>query len=737
MAKLPKPSISLRLECPELDVNFAMILPVNSSDRVPYHKILQALASAQIFGSGYDLSKEEELQKLEATLQQQDTARKERHQFYKEVEKNSEFMTKTLVTMKRDYYREIDNLREQLSRKARDPNFEPDNVFFFDVSAYKLPSWDDVTNKLDGMRMQRELLLRELGGTEKVKNVPMHMLCQECRNKFKGLEEQGLDLCIHRAVQTDSSDLSNESNDAIVQTDDNFLGLGLLRKAKDAYSDCEDSCNASTRFEGSGVGHSRFGEGELSDGALDAMKDVDETSSQTSRGRGAHGSKSSGNGQGSIGEGNMQGTQSGEDSTNTKSRLEENRSVGDDGSDFGESASQSGRSRKGRRAGEGSEGDLVEEDEENEEKKRMRGRRNGPTTDGRIDMDPLQADDNSGAKRGRLMTAEEKAERLQAILLKTFGNEAKFRKKLGFGKLKDNWSERQKQSIQKFYARQAAGRRGSAGDPEAPGEPSTLNGSFKKQGSSLCLDKLPTPSGNMVDKCPTERCFAEMEGGTGKQDPRRPRSAGGEMSNRHLTLLGDERPAQEDDVEQRRFSVFGASGGGGIKQLDIGLPSPASDRRRSLGTSFGSSGGRRSPAQEVGRRSSAQEMGRRSSGQDSLEQTSSKVRASSASRALPGASSASRGGLDILSRGDQRTGSKQSLGGSLSASAGALLLPTSIDLRPKSNNSSARSVSRKDVLTPDGNSALSRSGKNVIASSASRPFPRNMGLYQIEGKSIG
>jgi hypothetical protein len=130
-SRLPKPSISLRLECVELDVNFAMLLPMNNVDRVPYHRILQALASIGFFGSGYDLGKAEELQRFESTLQQQDTVRKERHQFYREVQKNSEYMTRTMQNMKRDYYKEIDNLREQLSRKSRDPNFEPDNVFFF------------------------------------------------------------------------------------------------------------------------------------------------------------------------------------------------------------------------------------------------------------------------------------------------------------------------------------------------------------------------------------------------------------------------------------------------------------------------------------------------------------------------------------------------------------------------------------------------------------------------------
>jgi hypothetical protein len=108
-----------------------MFLTMNSADRVPYHRILQALASVGFFGSGYDLGKEEELQRFESTLQQQDNVRKERHQFYREVEKNSEYMTKTMQTMKRDYYREIDHLREQLSRKSRDPDFESENVFFF------------------------------------------------------------------------------------------------------------------------------------------------------------------------------------------------------------------------------------------------------------------------------------------------------------------------------------------------------------------------------------------------------------------------------------------------------------------------------------------------------------------------------------------------------------------------------------------------------------------------------
>lgn len=683
-SRLPKPIVSLRLECAELDVNFAMFLPLNNADRVPYQRILQALASVGLFGSGYDLGKAEELQKFEANLQHQDNVRKERHQFYKEVEKNSEHTAKTMQTMKRDYYREIDNLREQLNRKARNPNFEPDNVFFFDMGAYKLPSWETVADKLDDMRMQRELILKELGGSEKIMNVPMHMLCADCRNRFKGLDEQGSGWCCDRAVQTDASDLTC---DAIVQTDEK--SFRVLRKG--APSDCIESCAGSTRFEGSGAEQMTLGDGELSDEALDrwnALMDDDEFASQT-----------------------WQGREDGNFGLNFRSNLcVESSEVGDNhdstsshqlggggSSEFRGDTFRNASSSRDRQgvAGEASDGDRLNSyvaEENDEERKPHIDRlvaRDGDTNDACSQIDTLRVGENSTALRGRILSAEEKAERLQAVLVKTFANQALDQKRHGFRKLKDNWSARQMESIRKHVARQGR-------NPELEKEPKPNNnslGSLKKPRNDFCLDSLPMLDGSHSES--VERLDMELAGDTTDERTRRPASSGGERSTRN-SPLGDEE--QELDVEKRHLSLFGA--GGRVVKLEIGLPSPSANKRNRLGNSFGNSFGKRvSPTEGL----------------------SSNARASSASR-----------GSEILA-GDRGLVSRQGVG--LSASAGSLTLP-SIDVRLKSHNSSSTSLSRKDFTSPEPYNSSFRSRRDVPTFSAPRQSPCSLGLNSVDGKRI-
>merc|ERR1719398_149125 len=127
--------------------------------------------------------------------------------------------------MKRDYYRELDHLREQLSRKKRDPSIEPDNVWFFDVAAYRLPSWETIVEKLDAMRMKRELLLHQLGGRERIKRVPVNMLCQKCRSKFQDPDGEESSFCQNQYVQTDVQEVA----DAQAQTDARLVTRPLPR----------------------------------------------------------------------------------------------------------------------------------------------------------------------------------------------------------------------------------------------------------------------------------------------------------------------------------------------------------------------------------------------------------------------------------------------------------------------------------------------------------------------------
>lgn len=184
----PNPKVCLRLQCAELGIDTGLLLPVATSERPPFPKLLQALATAGFLGRGYDASQSPQLADLDAALQRQLQLHREQQEFYWQVESHFSEMAETIQRMKRDYYREIDHLREQLSRSARDPRFKPDNVFFFDPEAHRLPSWQSIVDQLDGMRMKRELLKDELGG-DRVRLVPVSMLCQACRRKFQSPEE--------------------------------------------------------------------------------------------------------------------------------------------------------------------------------------------------------------------------------------------------------------------------------------------------------------------------------------------------------------------------------------------------------------------------------------------------------------------------------------------------------------------------------------------------------------------
>eukprot|EP00929_Paragymnodinium_shiwhaense_P114598 TRINITY_DN83036_c0_g1_i1.p1 TRINITY_DN83036_c0_g1~~TRINITY_DN83036_c0_g1_i1.p1 ORF type:complete len:762 (-),score=139.38 TRINITY_DN83036_c0_g1_i1:160-2445(-) len=216
-AKLPVregPALVVHLECAELGVKATVTLPAatghdasNKGKRVAFPKLVGALSSAGFFGDCYDLTQQQfELQRFEDRLQTLASNWKDRHAFYSQVETRFSEMIETMTRMKRDYYREIDHLREQLSRQQRDPSHEYDpDVIFFDAGSYKLPSWKEILEELDNLRMQRELLREEISEGRN-RRVPLHMLCPRCRSKFQSPDEaakalQGL--VSDQEVQTD------------------------------------------------------------------------------------------------------------------------------------------------------------------------------------------------------------------------------------------------------------------------------------------------------------------------------------------------------------------------------------------------------------------------------------------------------------------------------------------------------------------------------------------------------
>jgi uncharacterized protein YprB with RNaseH-like and TPR domain len=380
-----------------------MYLPVKNTEvRAPYQRIVNALASAGIFGTNYDLEKSAELRRFELAVQQKDEVRAEMYQFYKDVEKQNQQMIQTMQTMKRDYYRELDHLREQLSKKKRDPKFDPDNVFFFDIGTYGLPSWEQVVDKLDGDRMKRELVLTEMGGSENVKKVPVHMLCEKCQNKFGGPEDISRD----QSVQTDSKSM-NKVSDEHVQT----VGWKLFSPT-DHLSDV--STTAYADLDGASIVEDKDEEDQSdaeawpslcanSEGRVDTGDAIDPASDRTLK----------------SGEASQWQPQPGECNEISTQTEDEN------------SGSRTGRGKH--RSGKDSEGQTEDSD--------------GSCSE-------TGSDEESISRNRRQTSVAERSQRLHDAL-------DRVRKRLAFASLLTNWSERQKRSIEKHHRRMSLTRSGS------------------------------------------------------------------------------------------------------------------------------------------------------------------------------------------------------------------------------------------------------------------------------------
>jgi len=185
---LTEPTLTVRLESATHGLNLGLHIVVESKE-LHLHKLISGLRLAGIVAEVSDLSSNEEMTTFTDKLQLQESQRQEVHQFYTEVAKQFARMGETLQRMRKEYYQEIDHLRNQLSLQKRDPSFVPDSVMFFDPSAYQIPPWHEIVSQLDSLRMKRELLKKELGG-DRIQRVPLHMLCQHCRRHFQSPEEE-------------------------------------------------------------------------------------------------------------------------------------------------------------------------------------------------------------------------------------------------------------------------------------------------------------------------------------------------------------------------------------------------------------------------------------------------------------------------------------------------------------------------------------------------------------------
>jgi len=183
---LEEPAVFVHAKSEELGLDFAIRIPVKSQRIDSFSGLLQDLATAVANGSAIDLRKKLEANHFASSLQQRAQMRREEREFYVQLGQRFEQMAATIQQLKRDYYREIDQLRDQLHAKRRDPRFQVDDISFFDPQAYKIPSWEQIAEHLDGLRMRRELEAQH--GGQAVKHVPMFMLCQGCKGKFGSRE---------------------------------------------------------------------------------------------------------------------------------------------------------------------------------------------------------------------------------------------------------------------------------------------------------------------------------------------------------------------------------------------------------------------------------------------------------------------------------------------------------------------------------------------------------------------
>eukprot|EP00927_Polykrikos_kofoidii_P011796 TRINITY_DN15040_c0_g1_i1.p1 TRINITY_DN15040_c0_g1~~TRINITY_DN15040_c0_g1_i1.p1 ORF type:complete len:784 (-),score=140.38 TRINITY_DN15040_c0_g1_i1:50-2338(-) len=196
---LPTPVISLHAKSADIGLDFALNIPVKVPESRSLQGMVSILATALSKNMAVDMTQAAQVQKFNAAFQMGVQLRDEQYAFFKRIREQSDRTTRIIQNMKRDYYREIDHLREQISRLKGNPAADvEESVFFFDPDAYRIPEWNDIVEQLDAERMKREVLREEQGPV--VKRVPVHMLCNKCRGKFLDGNE---DICCTRETQTE------------------------------------------------------------------------------------------------------------------------------------------------------------------------------------------------------------------------------------------------------------------------------------------------------------------------------------------------------------------------------------------------------------------------------------------------------------------------------------------------------------------------------------------------------
>lgn len=179
---LDQPIIELRATCTELGLEFVVPTPFKAPEAHSLHGLTVALGTALLSDKSFNLGTATGADRFNELCRERSSILAERHDFYIEVQQRFEGMAQSLQFMRRDYYREIDFLREQISRLRRQPEHEVPKVTFFGRHTYEIPAWQDIVDVLDERRMRRELHIKD--DEPILTKVPLQMVCPSCRSHF-------------------------------------------------------------------------------------------------------------------------------------------------------------------------------------------------------------------------------------------------------------------------------------------------------------------------------------------------------------------------------------------------------------------------------------------------------------------------------------------------------------------------------------------------------------------------
>lgn len=152
IAALEDPVVSLHVESLDLKVDLKIDLTVKPRGSKTLYGLL--LAAADALESNSSLKIPLLNKRLERSIEE----RQERHLFYSKVAERYEEIACQMNNLKRDYFLEIDSLRQELAHTTNNPMYLARDVRFCDPALYKVPTWQEVVEQLNELRAKRDRL---------------------------------------------------------------------------------------------------------------------------------------------------------------------------------------------------------------------------------------------------------------------------------------------------------------------------------------------------------------------------------------------------------------------------------------------------------------------------------------------------------------------------------------------------------------------------------------------------